>query len=84
MRAYIIVTEHPYAAVTNADGDFVLDHVPPGRYTLCLWHERLGALKTPVSVTIGQAVSLKLLFSPQLSPAPPCQPRPQIDKSLLE
>jgi len=39
MNAFIHVVEHPYYVVTGADGSFVLEHVPPGEYTLVCWHE---------------------------------------------
>ncbi len=39
MSAYIIVAEHPYYAVTDKDGNFALENVPPGTYKLRLWHE---------------------------------------------
>lgn len=39
MSAYIIVTEHPYYALTNAKGEFELKDVPEGTYTLRFWHE---------------------------------------------
>jgi hypothetical protein len=42
MHAYIGVVEHPYFAVTGPDGSFELSNVPPGDYTVAVWHERLG------------------------------------------
>lgn len=39
MRAYILAFEHPYFAVTDVDGRFAIDQVPPGVYTLTAWHE---------------------------------------------
>ena len=42
MRAYIGVMEHPYFAVTGADGSFAWTNVPPGDYTVAVWHEKLG------------------------------------------
>jgi plastocyanin len=50
MRAYIGVVAHPYFAVTGPDGSFELRNVPPGDYTLGIWHEKLGALTEKVSV----------------------------------
>ena len=64
MRAYIVVTEHPYATVTDAQGRFTLDQVPAGQYTLRLWHERLGTQTTPVSLRAEQTVSLRLVYPP--------------------
>lgn len=39
MSAYIMVAEHPYYTVTDRDGHFVLENVPPGTYRLKVWHE---------------------------------------------
>jgi hypothetical protein len=38
MSAYIFVVEHPYYAVTAADGSFSIPDVPPGTYKLVVWH----------------------------------------------
>lgn len=42
MHAYIGVVEHPYFAVTGPDGSFEMSNVPPGEYTIAVWHEKLG------------------------------------------
>jgi len=42
MEAYIVVTPNSYFAVTGNDGAFEIKDVPPGKYTLRLWHEGLG------------------------------------------
>ncbi len=42
MHAYIGVVEHPYFAVTGADGTYQWANVPPGDYTVAVWHETLG------------------------------------------
>ena len=62
MRAYIIVTEHPYATVTDAEGRFTLDHVPPGVYTLSLWHEQLGTQESPIQLQSDQQISVTLTY----------------------
>jgi plastocyanin len=46
MNAYIMVTEHPYYALTDVNGNFVLENVPPGTYTLKMWHEGVAVVKT--------------------------------------
>jgi plastocyanin len=53
MRAWVVVAEHPYYAVTNERGEFALENVPPGSYTLQVWHESLGTLRKDVAVTDG-------------------------------
>lgn len=54
MGAWIVVMDHPYHAVTDATGGFVLENVPPGTYTMEVWHETLGAVTQEVSVTAGE------------------------------
>ncbi len=50
MRAWIVVMEHPFHAVTGGDGEFALPNVPPGKYTLNVWHESLGVVTRDVTV----------------------------------
>ena len=50
MRAWVVVAEHPFYAVTNDQGEFRLDNVPPGAYTLQLWQESLGTVTQDVTV----------------------------------
>jgi len=60
MASWWISQEHPYYAVTDVDGAFMLTDVPAGDYTLESWHETLGtvtqkiavAAKTPLHVAI--------------------------------
>jgi plastocyanin len=39
MRSYAMVFDHPYHAVTDDSGTFTIDNVPPGKYTVKVWHE---------------------------------------------
>ena len=41
-RGYIAVFDHPYFAVTDANGAFKIDGLPAGTYTVKIWHERLA------------------------------------------
>ena len=62
-HGYIAVFDHPYFAVTGADGSFKLDDVPPGTYTLVAWHERGGRVTQQVTVpagTVNVPIRLKL------------------------
>ncbi len=53
VRGWIAVAPHPFVAITDADGRFAFDGVPPGRYVLVAWHERLGSVALPVMVERG-------------------------------
>ncbi|MEZ6045581.1 MAG: hypothetical protein R3C11_08385 [Planctomycetaceae bacterium] len=47
MKAYWIVSDNPYTAVTGADGSFEIKGVPAGKeFKIRLWHERTGWIKT--------------------------------------
>jgi plastocyanin len=45
MSAHVLIANHPYYAVTDAAGNFSMDGVPPGKYTLRLWHEGIPKLE---------------------------------------
>jgi plastocyanin len=63
MRGWVVVGEHPYYAVTNAEGEFRLDDVPAGRYTLKLWHETLGTTTREVVVADGDPTRVTVEIS---------------------
>ena len=50
MRAWVVVAEHPFYAVTGAGGEFALNNLPPGKYTLSVWQESLGTVTKDVTV----------------------------------
>jgi hypothetical protein len=39
MNGEMIVARHPYYVVTDLDGNFELNQVPPGTYEIVAWHE---------------------------------------------
>lgn len=43
MVAYVVVLRSPYFAKSDGSGSAVIAGLPPGRYTLELWHPRLAA-----------------------------------------
>jgi plastocyanin len=53
MSAYILVFAHRYFAVTDQAGAFTIAGVPPGSYTLAVWHE--GEVRDTRTVTIPEA-----------------------------
>jgi plastocyanin len=50
MRGLVVVPGSNLFTRPDADGSFRLEHVPPGEYTLHLWHERAKPLEQPLRV----------------------------------
>ncbi len=42
MESWAMAVNNPYYAVTDADGKFVIDGIPPGTYQLVVWHPQTG------------------------------------------
>lgn len=53
MSGWLLVEEHPYAAVTDAKGAFKLADVPAGDYELRVWQAKLGETTQKVTVQPG-------------------------------
>lgn len=53
MRAWVFVFNHPWYAVTDAQGRYRIEHVPPGRYS---WHVRQpdGGLLVKREIALGE------------------------------
>ncbi len=62
MSAWILVFSHPFFAVTDAEGRYRIEGVPPGNYTLAVWHE--GAVRARRELRVaaeGEAVEADLV-----------------------
>lgn len=53
MSGWIVVQDSPYYAVTDANGSFKLENVPPGKHKIEVWHETLGKIEKEVDVKAG-------------------------------
>jgi plastocyanin len=62
MKTYIAVLDHPYFAVTSANGEFQFTRLPPGKYTIAAWHETLGELEETVDVRPGAPAAVEFTF----------------------
>ena len=43
-KAWLLALDHPFAAITAADGRFEIRDLPPGEHHFTVWHERRGYL----------------------------------------
>ena len=60
MRAYAGVMEHPYFAVTRADGSFEIKGLVDGEYTVAVWHEKLAGASTKVKTSAAAPGKVEL------------------------
>lgn len=58
MNAFILVFSHPFFAMTDTEGRYRIDRVPPGVYDLIAWNEGTPSDPKPVSVPEGGAAEL--------------------------
>ena len=63
MKAYVIVSDHPYATVTDAKGRFTLQGLAAGEYVVEAWHSSLGTTEQTVTVADGEATTLDLTLA---------------------
>ena len=50
MFAWVSVFDHPYFAISGADGKFTIKNVPPGKYTVEAAHRKLGVQTAEIEV----------------------------------
>ncbi len=46
MKAWLVICDHPYVAITDADGRFSIPMIPAGEWKFRFWHERPGFLSS--------------------------------------
>lgn len=66
MRAYHLALDHPFMAVTDANGHFEITGLPPGSHKFVIWQEKAGYLNRSYSVEIkaDKPTDMKLKFGP--------------------
>ena len=62
-HAWLAVFDHPYYAVTGANGAFSIDGVPPGKYTLKAWHDRAAMATQSVDVGANGAIKVDVVLN---------------------
>ena len=50
MKAYVVVNDSPFFAVTGSDGAFEIKGLPQGDYTLEAWHPTLGTKSIKIQI----------------------------------
>ena len=60
MRGLILVLDSPHFVVTDLQGRYRLEHIPPGKYILKAWIDSHTTLAKPVEVVAGQILEADL------------------------
>ena len=63
MAGWIVVAGHAYYALTDASGNFKIEGVPAGTYTLEYWHEKLGKQTKSITVPATGPVTADLEYA---------------------
>lgn len=65
MLAYLSVFDHPYFGVTGRDGAVILRQVPPGQYTIAVWHEARAIQYRSITLEPSGTATLTVTFKDQ-------------------
>jgi plastocyanin len=63
MSGWLYAAENPYFSVTNESGSFSLADIPPGSYTLQVWHEKLGTKEQKIEIAPGAKIEVNFQFA---------------------
>ena len=63
MEGYVVVLQNPFFAVSNKEGHYEIENVPPGSYTLAVWHTRGKAQPKPVTVDAGKPATVDFVLA---------------------
>lgn len=60
MRAYLIVTDHPFVAITDKEGKFRIEGIPPGKYRVAFRHlDTATTERRDVEIRAGATATLE-------------------------
>ena len=62
MNAFILVFSHPFFAMTDADGRYRIENVPPGTYNVVAWNEGMSSDPRPATVPDGGIAELDFVL----------------------
>jgi plastocyanin len=64
MNAFILVFGHRYFAVTDANGQYRIDQVPPGTYQVTAWYEGIAQYTERVTIAGGATTDADFSIRP--------------------
>lgn len=64
MSTFVGIFDHPFFSVSDEEGNFSIDNLPAGTYTVRAWHERLPAQTQTITIADGEELTLNFVFTP--------------------
>jgi hypothetical protein len=62
MQNWGFMVDNPYYSKTRRSGEYAIDRIPPGTYTITAWHPRLKPIRRKVTVRPNEAVTVDFEF----------------------
>lgn len=62
MTGFVVITDHPFFAVSGDDGSFTINKVPAGKYKVEAWHSQFGLKTTEVEIADGKTADIAFSF----------------------
>ena len=62
MEGYVVVLQNPFFGVSGKNGEYKIENVPPGSYTLAVWHYKTKAQPRPVTVEAGKPLTVDFVL----------------------
>ncbi len=59
-RGYIV--DNPYFAISNAEGNFNIENIPPGTYDVTAWHPFVPTQSGTITIESGKSAQLNFTF----------------------
>lgn len=64
MESWAVAVTNPYYTITDANGAFSIDHIPPGTYRLVIWHPQTGPMQERTVVVAPHGIASLSLSLP--------------------
>jgi len=62
MAAYILVLDNDFFTQPNKHGNYSMDHIPVGTYTLKVWHERLSSQEQTITISPNGTTTINFVM----------------------
>jgi len=60
MKSHWLILDHPYAAITDRQGKFVINNLPAGKHEFVVWHEKFGWLEKSLTIDVKAGKTVKM------------------------